>query len=363
MMIDLQLGLMRIGVYLKIEPGTMLCFDDVLLKQQFSDIPSRSEQDVCLDAFLTDSIKISSPIIASNMSTVCEYEMINDLDSIGAVGFLHRAMDRQEMQKQITSFNNPGIISIGIGDDPELLPFIACNKKIRGVVIDTAHGQQKRVVDRIKLLKAEFPDLQVIAGNVSEGEGYKLLCDAGADAVRVGVGSGGICSTRAITGTGYPVLASISSCNAMRQELLESGKKAARIICDGGLRTSGDCAKALAAGADTVMSGFLFKGCKNTPGPVVNGGNGKSYKSYIGMASKEAGEKMRGGSYNRAPEGISANVPYVDKLGSEIVTEIMHALRSSLTYSGSRNIQEFQEKAVFIKCSPLAMAEHKTLND
>jgi IMP dehydrogenase len=226
------------------------------------------------------------------------------------------------------------------------------------LVIDTAHGHSSRVVDAVREIKRRHPDTQLMAGNVATGEGAAELIAAGVDAVKVGIGPGSICTTRVVTGAGVPQISAIQSCV---QAARGSGVP---IISDGGVKFSGDMAKAIAAGADVVMIGSLFAGTEEAPGEVILY-QGRSFKMYRGMGSIGA---MREGSRDRyaqeqteaesklVPEGIEGRVPYRGTL-AEMVTQLVGGLRSGMGYTGCRNIKEFQEKTRFLRVTAAGLRE------
>jgi IMP dehydrogenase len=226
------------------------------------------------------------------------------------------------------------------------------------LVIDTAHGHSSRVIDAVREIKRQHPEAQLIAGNVGTGEGARELIDAGVDGVKVGIGPGSICTTRVVTGAGVPQISAIQSC-------VEAAKgTGVPIISDGGVKFSGDMAKAIAAGADVVMVGSLFAGTEEAPGEVILY-QGRSFKMYRGMGSIGA---MREGSRDRysqeqietesklVPEGIEGRVPYRGTL-AEMVTQLVGGLRSGMGYTGCRTITEFQQNTRFLRITPAGLRE------
>ena len=226
------------------------------------------------------------------------------------------------------------------------------------LVIDTAHGHSSRVIEAVREIKRQHPDTQLVAGNVGTGDGARELIEAGVDGVKVGIGPGSICTTRVVTGAGVPQISAIQSC-------VEAARgTGVPIISDGGVKFSGDMAKAIAAGADVVMVGSLFAGTEEAPGEVILY-QGRSFKMYRGMGSIGA---MREGSRDRysqeqiesesklVPEGIEGRVPYRGTL-AEMVTQLVGGLRSGMGYTGCRTIEEFKEKTRFLRITPAGLRE------
>ncbi len=229
---------------------------------------------------------------------------------------------------------------------------------VDALVIDTAHGHSSRVLEAIKRVKAKFPEVDVVAGNVATYEGTKALISAGADAVKVGIGGGSICTTRIVTAAGVPQITAIMNA-------VEAAKGTGiPIISDGGIKFSGDVTKAIAAGADSVMIGSLFAGTEEAPGEVILY-QGRSFKSYRGMGSIAA---MKSGSSDRyaqegtisdskyVPEGIEGRVPYRGKL-ADMVLQLVGGLKAGMGYTGCRNIRELQTKTRFIRITSAGLRE------
>jgi IMP dehydrogenase len=224
--------------------------------------------------------------------------------------------------------------------------------------MDSAHGHSKGVIETVKLVRKNFKTLPIIAGNVATAAGAKALAAAGADAVKVGVGPGSICTTRVVTGAGAPQLTAIMEAS---QALKRSGVP---VIADGGIRYTGDMVKALAAGAGTVMAGSIFAGTEESPGDTIIY-EGRKFKSYRGMGSIDA---MQEGSKDRyfqdaeddikklVPEGIVGRVPYKGTL-KEVVQQFVGGLRAGMGYCGAKDIKALQDDAQFIRITPASMAE------
>jgi IMP dehydrogenase len=232
------------------------------------------------------------------------------------------------------------------------------NAGVDVVAIDTAHGHSKGVIDTLRKVKAKYPEMQVVVGNVATAEGAKALAEAGADAVKVGVGPGSICTTRVVAGVGMPQLSAVFEAYKVLQDL------DVPIIADGGIRYSGDLVKALAGGASSVMIGSLLAGTDESPGEVVIF-EGRKFKTYRGMGSLEA---MEAGSKDRyfqdaeddikklVPEGIVGQVPYKGTV-AEVLYQIAGGLRAGMGYCGAKTIKDLQEKAQFVKITASGIRE------
>ena len=229
---------------------------------------------------------------------------------------------------------------------------------VDAIVIDTAHGHTKGVVEALKAVKSEFPDLDVVVGNIATAEAAKYLVDAGADAVKVGIGPGSICTTRVVAGVGVPQLTAVM---LVADAIKDSGIP---VIADGGIRYTGDIVKAIAAGADCVMLGSLLAGAKEAPGESIIL-DGRRFKSYRGMGSIEA---MESGSKDRyfqdveddikklVPEGIVGRVPYKGEV-NEVMYQFIGGLRAGMGYCGAKNINELKEKGTFVRITSSGIAE------
>jgi IMP dehydrogenase len=236
------------------------------------------------------------------------------------------------------------------------------NAGVDVIVMDTAHGHSKSVIDTIYEIKNAFPDIELIAGNIATAEGMEALIKAGADGVKVGMGPGSICTTRIIAGVGMPQVTAIMDCTEV------SEKYGIPIIADGGIKNSGDITKAIASGAQSVMIGSLFAGTEESPCETILF-QGRSYKLYRGMGSLEA---MKKGSKDRyfqfeedatklVPEGIEGRVPYKGSLSGNIY-QLVGGLKSGMGYVGCKNIDELRHNAKFIKITPSGLKESHVHN-
>ncbi|MCR2064921.1 IMP dehydrogenase [Campylobacter helveticus] len=225
------------------------------------------------------------------------------------------------------------------------------------VVLDSAHGHSKGIIESVKAIKAKYPKLEIIAGNVATAGATKALCEAGADAVKVGIGPGSICTTRIVSGVGVPQISAIDEC------ALEADKFGVPVIADGGIKYSGDIAKALAAGASSVMIGSLLAGTDESPGELFTY-QGRQYKAYRGMGSLGAMQKGSSDRYFQqgtaqdklVPEGIEGRVPYVGSIKS-VIHQLLGGLRSSMGYVGAKDILDFRARAEFVEITSAGLKE------
>lgn len=336
---------------------------------------------------LSKRIELRTPIIAANMDTVCEADMAIEMARLGGIGIIHRFMtvDAQaamvaKVKSHATTSNgarngagqgSPAanaapLVGAAIGTDRDALnrTHALVDAGVDALVLDIAHGHAGHAIDLLIKLKAEFPETDVIAGNVATRTGAADLAAAGADAVKVGVGPGGVCTTRLVAGVGVPQLTAIGNC--AETPLLDPDGVPVPIIADGGIKTSGDIAKALAAGASSVMIGSLFAGTKESPGEVEQSHTGL-VKRVRGMASFEAldaraareGEAVdREYFEQRAPEGVEGTVPYRGEV-AKVLGRLVAGLRSGMSYSDATSIEEFWRKAEFIRITANGVRENQ----
>ncbi len=245
--------------------------------------------------------------------------------------------------------------AVGVGQFDRVKALIEADVDV--LVLDSAHGHSKNVIESIRQIKKDYPQIELIAGNIATKEATKTLCEAGADAVKVGMGPGSICTTRIVSGMGVPQISAIDEC------ALEARKFGVPVIADGGIKYSGDIAKAIAAGAHSVMIGSLLAGTDESPGQLFSV-QGRQYKSYRGMGSLAA---MQRGSSDRyfqegtaseklVPEGIEGRVPYVGSLKG-VIHQLLGGLRSSMGYVGAASIDKFQAKAKFVEITSAGLKE------
>ncbi|MEZ5280726.1 MAG: IMP dehydrogenase [Acidimicrobiales bacterium] len=338
------------------EPRIGLTFDDVLLVPKRSTIRSRSN--VSLKTKLSRNIELEIPVIAANMDTVCEKQMAKTMARLGGIGIIHRFLPIEVHAAQVGEVKAEGLlVGAAVGTDHDMIDrakaLVAAGCDV--LVLDIAHGHADHSIDGVKRLKDAFPDTDVIAGNVATRAGADDLIDAGADAIKVGVGPGGVCTTRLVAGVGVPQLTAIDNVNGIHVPL----------IADGGIKTSGDMAKALAAGGDTVMIGSLLAGTRESPGEVEQGPNGLR-KRIRGMASFEAiaaraerhGDEIDDEYFEqRAAEGVEGTVPYRGD-AAKLINQLLAGVRSAMSYSDAHSLAEFHERAEFIQVTALGYREN-----
>ena len=330
-----------------------MSYDDVLLVPQYSDIESRKA--LYTSNELDNNITLELPIISSPMDTVTEYGMAYAMHTNGGLGIIHRYNSVEEQAKIVGYMSDEtdgsGIIgaAIGVTGDYQERASELINNGANVLCVDVAHGHHSMMRDALKHLKETHGrNVHIMAGNVATAEGCLALASWGADSVRVGIGGGSICSTRLVSGHGIPTFQSVIDCVGAGCPV--------PIIADGGMKTSGDVVKALAAGADFVMLGSMLAGTDQAPGQVFDNGN-KKYKVYRGMASSEAQVNWRGKT--STPEGISTTIPYRGDVNN-ILADLRGGIQSGMSYSGARTIVELQSKAQFIRQTPAGQAESYT---
>jgi IMP dehydrogenase len=328
-----------------------LSYDDVLLMPQYSDIRSRDDVNICSKL---GNIKLNLPLISAPMDTISEHKMAVSMANQGGASIIHRYNKIEDQVQHVkiarNLSNNPEtIVGAAIGITGDYLERAAALQEVlvSFICLDVAHGHHITMKEAISQLRKKFgPYLHIMAGNVATLEGINDLADWGANSVRCNIGGGSICSTRVQTGHGLAGLQTIMDCARTDRDV--------QVIADGGIKNSGDIVKALAAGADVVMCGSLFAGTDETPGQIFEDSDGTNWKSYRGMASKEAQVIWRG-RYSSF-EGVAARVPYRGSVGP-ILKDLERGIRSGFSYSGARNLEELQSKAIFVKQTTSGLSE------
>ena len=346
-------------------------FDDVLIEPNYSNILPK---EVNIKTKLTNNITLNNPLISAAMDTVTEHKMAINMSLLGGIGAIHKNLtidlQCQEIKKvkaykvdskkstnaSVDDNNNLRVIAAtGTGEEGIKRAKELLKVNVDLIVIDTAHGHSQNVIDTIKKIKSISPKTQIIAGNIATKDSAIALLHAGADALKVGIGPGSICTTRIISGVGIPQLSAI----------LEVAKicklRNSCLIADGGIKFSGDLVKAIAAGADCVMLGSLLAGSDASPGKIIHIKNIK-YKEYRGMGSIQA---MKNGSADRyfqkndinlVPQGVEGYIKYKGSI-EEIITQLIGGLTSAMGYTGNKTIKDMKKNCKFIKITSAAMRE------
>lgn len=326
-------------------------FDDVALVPQFNNVPSRTEPS--LETWLTKNRKMQIPILCANMDTVVSEEMADILLKEGSLPIMHRFAPHDVLEKWVKKYKERTFISSGIQKIDEARKLLDLGAA--GICIDVAHGHSDRMFHFIEELKRTHPDKEIIAGNVCTAMAYHDLVNAGADAVKVGVGPGAACTTRIVTGFGVPQFSAIYECAKIAEKLRVP------LIADGGIRGSRDVVLALAAGASTVMIGKLFSMTSESAAPKRKSESAPSGwdAKFRGQASEDFQNDYYGGLKSKTvAEGIDFWGP-VSGSASDLINELLGGLRSGLTYGGARSIKELQRKAEFVEVTTSYMHESK----
>ncbi len=335
-----------------------LSYNDVLLAPRYSKLISRG--DVDLSTQIAPDIKLDIPLISINMDTVTGVEMAVAMHRMGAMGFMPR-FDTAEIQaKKVSQVVKKGaktVACIGIKDGTLERAELLLKAGASALTIDIAHAHTQATLDNISKIKNKFPKTSLIVGTIATYEGAFDLFKAGADTVRVGVGAGTICTTRIVAGSGVPQVTAIMEATRAKNKF-----KNRFVLADGGAANSGDVVKGLACGASAVIAGSLFAGTEEAPGKVINKG-GVLYKEYNGSTSKT--EKMKQVAKDKKGknehyivhvEGVEAMVHYKGPVRN-ILEDLCAGVRSGLTYSGARNIQELWKNAQFVQITTAGLRE------
>jgi len=341
-----------------------LTFDDVTLAPKYSEIlPSEAETRITL----TKNLKLKIPLLSSAMDTVTESKMAIALAKAGGIGVIHRNLDVKKQLLEIKKVKKQKLLvgaAVGAGPNEFVRAKAIIKEGVDLIVVDTAHGHTKKVAEIIKFIKKlKNNKIALCAGNIATLEAAKFLIKLGVDIIKVGIGPGSICTTRLVAGIGVPQLSAILT---VRNGLKNKNVK---IISDGGIKYSGDLAKAFAAGADAVMIGSLFAGTDEAPGKLIKK-NGKLFKSFRGMGSVGAMNKGSADRYFQTkqidtskyvPEGVEGFAKYKGDVGS-IIYKLIGGLRSSMGYLGSRNITKLRVKPNFVKITKAGFYESMVHN-
>tara|TARA_R110001583_G_scaffold58794_1_gene175020 strand:- start:8924 stop:9940 length:1017 start_codon:yes stop_codon:yes gene_type:complete len=325
-------------------------YDDVLLVPQFSDIRSRSEINISTD--LGKGVRLQLPIFASPMDTISEGAMGTAMGKVGASAIIHRYSTIQEQMNEINKVESPCVIGAAIGISGDYLERASAlvDHGADFLCVDVAHGHHIMMKEALYELRKLFgSDYHIMAGNVATRTGINDLADWGADSVRCNIGGGSICSTRIQTGHGLPGWQTIVECSMTDRDV--------KIIADGGIKNSGDMVKALAAGADAVMVGSLLAGTTEAPGEMFMDAKGDRWKTYRGMASKEAQVEWRG-KYSSF-EGVATRVPHRGPV-KMILEDLEKGVRSGFSYTGARTLRQLQVKARFVAQTTSGLSESRT---
>ena len=341
-----------------------LTFDDVTLAPKYSEIlPS----EVNTSIKLTKDLELKIPLLSSAMDTVTESSMAIAIAKAGGMGIIHRNLDIKKQIIEIRKVKKQKLFvgaAVGAGVNEFKRAEEILKENIDMIVVDTAHGHTKKVSEIIKFIKKKKRNkIALCAGNIATPEAAKFLLKLGVDIIKVGIGPGSICTTRLVAGIGVPQLSAILS---IRNEIKNKNVK---IISDGGIKYSGDLAKAFAAGADAVMIGSLFAGTDETPGKLIKKG-GKLFKSFRGMGSIGAMNKGSADRYFQSkqkdiskyvPEGVEGFARYKGKVDN-IIFKLIGGLRSSMGYLGCKEIKYLRDKPKFVKITKAGFYESMVHN-
>ena len=341
-----------------------LTFDDVTLAPKYSEIlPS----DVDTSIKITPHLKLKIPLLSSAMDTVTESKMAIAIGKAGGIGIIHRNLDIKNQIKEIKKVKKnklPVGAAVGAGPSEFKRAEALLNENLQMIVVDTAHGHTKKVSEIIKFIKKNKDEKTALcAGNIATPEAAKFLLKLGVDIIKVGIGPGSICTTRLVAGIGVPQLSAILNVrNGVKN-------KNVKIISDGGIKYSGDLAKAFAAGADAVMIGSLFAGTDEAPGKLIKR-NGKYFKSFRGMGSVGAMNKGSADRYFQSkqkdtskyvPEGVEGLAKYKGEV-KKIIFKLVGGLKSSMGYLGSKQIKNLRNKPQFVKITKAGFYESMVHN-
>lgn len=354
-----------------------LTFNDVLIKPGYTDF---ERNDINIETKMSRNITLTAPFVSSPMDTVTESRLAIALAKAGGIGIIHRNLTIEDQAREVGKVREAGcLVAAAVGSSPgyELRVKALIKAGADAILIDSAHGYQRKVIDAVAYVKQHF-DVDVIAGSVATKEAAESLIDAGVDSLRVGMGPGAICSTRIVSGMGVPQLSSIL------EIALVAKKYDVPIIADGGIVNSGDAVKALAAGADTVMMGRAFAATREAPGKKVifkehevptkfasikTGASSYTFKTYRGMGSVtsmkqglavSSEDEFHGKSYSGndvlIAEGVEGLVPCTGSV-QELIEQYKGGLLAGMYYAGARSLRQLQETVQFIRITQASLIE------
>ena len=331
-------------------------FDDVLIVPKYSEVRSRKEVDLSVDL---GKHRLQMPLIAANMDTVCGPKMASEMDRLGSFGVIHRNIPlvaggcalQNTRFGSVAGRTTRSAVAFGVNDDLDTVVSEANRWRTQILVLDIAHGHSKHALAALKYVMSGIDhEATFIGGNVATPSAVEDFAKIGTDVVKIGIGPGSVCSTRVVAGVGVPQLTAIAECSVVADSL------GIQTIADGGIKTPGDAAKALAAGAAAVMIGGMFAGTNEAPGKTVTLADGTVGKEHRGMASAEAGSAF--------PEGVSGVVASKGPV-AEVVESINRGIRSACSYVGAGNLLELQTNTEFVEISAAGLREsapHDILN-
>ena len=334
---------------MRVEHDVKLTFDDVLIRPKRSTLVSRSDVTLVREFKFrhSDTTWEGVPVVAANMDTTGVFGVAEVLQKHGMLTCLQKFYSTRQCSEAWDDGIDPGHVAITCGSTEDSLELLkkkmATSSELSMICVDVANGYREVFLDFIRDVRKSYSNSIIIAGNVATREMTEALILAGADVVKVGIGPGAVCTTRKVAGVGYPQLSAISECADAAHGL------GGHVMADGGCSSPRDVAKAFAAGADFVMLGGMLAGHDESGGELVEGGNGKMYKSFYGMSSAKAMQEYYGEvAKHRAPEGKEVRVPYRGAL-EETVQSILGGVRSACSYVGARRIKDLPKCTTFIR--------------
>lgn len=336
--------------------GRGYSYDDVLIVPKYNTVKSR--EDVTFRTQLSRNYKIDNPLIAANMNTVCESDMAIKMGKLGGVGIIHRFLSISDQKREVEKVKLEDLLvaaAIGVKDFEARVPELI-ESGVNLLVLDIAHGHSRLAKETLNWVKKNYPDPDIMVGNIATKGAAEYFFNEGADALKVGIGPGSLCITRINTGAGVPQLTAI-------MDVYEATQGRIPICADGGIRHPGDVVKAIGAGADTVMGGYIFSGTDESPGPILNI-DGKKCKEYMGMASYDAIMKRRsleGKIVDDKKISVEGEKTYIEYKGSvePIIKRFLVGIASGMTYAGAGSIDKLRGQADFIEISPAGYKESR----